>query len=121
MVENRKKASDGRIHHGMPAADFMQAFGKTLSSQNEAVADYIGRRMNDNVQTAVKLAVCMNPAEAFSTITDYWQRVGRDNTALANAMFKTPVEVEQEVKDLMKGEAEVLAHGKEEIFENSPV
>lgn len=121
MAKSAQAQTKGSLHHEMPAADFMQAFSKTLATQNEAVADYVGRRLIDNMQTAMKLAVCANPAEAFSTVTDYWQRVGKDNTALANVMFKTPVEMEQEVKDLMKGEAEVLAKGKEEVFENSPV
>ena len=121
MAKKNKLTKDGLIHHEMPVPDFLQAYGKTMAEHNSALTSYLGRRISDNMQTALKMSVCTSPADAVSTIAAYWQRVGQDNGELVSAMLQAPVEVQQEVSDLIDSETKIFAEGKNDVFDNSPV
>jgi len=115
------KTADGLVKHDMPLMHFWQAFGGTMMKHNALLADYAGRRMDDNNKTLLAISKSGDPVAAAASITDYWLRVGSDTSALMFDLLSGQREISEEVADLVEEEKQLSGKKSEEVFENAPV
>jgi hypothetical protein len=117
----KKRTDEGLLKHDMPLMHFWQALGGTLTKQNALLADYAGRRVEDNRETLLSLGRSGDPTAAASTITGYWLRAGSDTTALMMDLVSVPQEISGEFADLVDEETDLMKRNTSGDFDNSPV
>ena len=116
-----KNATPKAVQTSMQPYHFAADLAHSLQDYNHKTLNFVAKRMNENIDSAAKIASAGDSNTLFRESAKWWETMGRDYFAHFADALDLSKKVQSEVADLVETEAEISKAKPQDMFDNSPV